>query len=107
MADGEAGAGLHDAALLAPLTEDTFLHNLHVRYKRDLIYVSVHSATDYIYTELPARGSRGARRDGGAGPGWIARSMDPRSGRPAKYCDFVFTIRRRHFYKCLTYSLRA
>ncbi|KAL0831691.1 hypothetical protein ABMA28_001238 [Loxostege sticticalis] len=44
MADGEAGAGLHDAALLAPLTEDTFLHNLHVRYKRDLIYTYVGNA---------------------------------------------------------------
>ncbi|XP_063826971.1 unconventional myosin-Ib-like [Ostrinia nubilalis] len=44
MADGDAGAGQHDAALLAPLTEDTFLHNLHVRYKRDLIYTYVGNA---------------------------------------------------------------
>lgn len=39
MAEGE-GAGHPDAVLLAPLSEDTFLHNLHVRYKRDIIYVS-------------------------------------------------------------------
>lgn len=32
--------GQCDAVLLAPLTEDTFLHNLHVRYKQDVIYVS-------------------------------------------------------------------
>lgn len=39
MAEAE-GAGQPDAVLLAPLSEDTFLHNLHVRYKRDIIYVS-------------------------------------------------------------------
>lgn len=38
MAEGE-GSGQPDAVLLAPLSEDTFLHNLHVRYKRDIIYV--------------------------------------------------------------------
>ncbi|CAH2267979.1 jg8423 [Pararge aegeria aegeria] len=39
MAEPEpAPAGLADAVLLAPLTEDSFLHNLHVRYKRDIIY---------------------------------------------------------------------
>ncbi|XP_050677968.1 unconventional myosin-Ia-like [Leptidea sinapis] len=41
MGEPEAGAGLADAVLLAPLTEDTFLHNLHVRYKRDIIYTWV------------------------------------------------------------------
>lgn len=35
-----AEPGQCDAVLLAPLTEDTFLHNLHVRYKQDVIYVS-------------------------------------------------------------------
>ncbi|KAH9637109.1 hypothetical protein HF086_013925 [Spodoptera exigua] len=40
MADAE-GVGQPDAVLLAPLSEDTFLHNLHVRYKRDIIYVSI------------------------------------------------------------------
>lgn len=40
MAEPES-AGLGDAVLLAPLTEDSFVHNLHVRYKRDIIYVSV------------------------------------------------------------------
>ncbi|XP_053605521.1 unconventional myosin-Ib isoform X2 [Plodia interpunctella] len=39
-----SGAGLADAVLLAPLTEDTFLHNLHVRYKRDIIYTYVGNA---------------------------------------------------------------
>ncbi|XP_063367206.1 unconventional myosin-Ib-like [Cydia amplana] len=45
MAD-EAGAdvGQSDAVLLAPLTEDSFLHNLHVRYKRDIIYTYVGNA---------------------------------------------------------------
>ncbi|XP_068627183.1 unconventional myosin-Ia-like [Battus philenor] len=37
-------AGLGDAVLLAPLTEDSFLHNLHVRYKRDIIYTYVGNA---------------------------------------------------------------
>lgn len=41
MAEAEVeGAGQPDAVLLAPLTEDSFLHNLHVRYKRDIVYVS-------------------------------------------------------------------
>ncbi|KAM3956157.1 LOW QUALITY PROTEIN: unconventional myosin-Ia [Aphomia sociella] len=47
MAEGEAGGagvGQPDAVLLAPLTEDTFLHNLHVRYKRDIIYTYVGNA---------------------------------------------------------------
>ncbi|CAG9787532.1 unnamed protein product [Diatraea saccharalis] len=51
MAEGEAsggggggGHGQPDAVLLAPLTEDTFLHNLHVRYKRDLIYSTLPSS---------------------------------------------------------------
>ncbi|PZC72441.1 hypothetical protein B5X24_HaOG211136 [Helicoverpa armigera] len=43
MADAEA-AGQADAVLLAPLSEDTFLHNLHVRYKRDIIYTYVGNA---------------------------------------------------------------
>ncbi|KAJ8724702.1 hypothetical protein PYW08_016176 [Mythimna loreyi] len=43
MAEGE-GAGQPDAVLLAPLSEDTFLHNLHVRYKRDIIYTYVGNA---------------------------------------------------------------
>ncbi|XP_052749532.1 unconventional myosin-Ia-like isoform X2 [Galleria mellonella] len=44
--DGEAAPahGQPDAVLLAPLTEDTFLHNLHVRYKRDIIYTYVGNA---------------------------------------------------------------
>ncbi|XP_013166457.1 PREDICTED: unconventional myosin-Ia-like [Papilio xuthus] len=37
-------AGLGDAVLLAPLTEDSFVHNLHVRYKRDIIYTYVGNA---------------------------------------------------------------
>nr|XP_026500362.1 unconventional myosin-Ib-like [Vanessa tameamea] len=45
MAEPEpAPAGLADAVLLAPLTEDSFLHNLHVRYKRDIIYTYVGNA---------------------------------------------------------------
>lgn len=36
--------GQADAVLLAPLTEDTFLHNLHVRYKHDIIYTYVGNA---------------------------------------------------------------
>ncbi|XP_045496386.1 unconventional myosin-Ia-like [Colias croceus] len=45
MAEPEAAsAGLADAVLLAPLTEDSFLHNLHVRYKRDIIYTYVGNA---------------------------------------------------------------
>lgn len=43
MAEAE-GAGQPDAVLLAPLSEDTFLHNLHVRYKRDIIYTYVGNA---------------------------------------------------------------
>nr|XP_037867511.1 unconventional myosin-Ia [Bombyx mori]XP_037867512.1 unconventional myosin-Ia [Bombyx mori] len=43
MAEGEA-TGVADAVLLAPLTEDTFLHNLHVRFKRDVIYTYVGNA---------------------------------------------------------------
>ncbi|GBP47445.1 Unconventional myosin-Ib [Eumeta japonica] len=35
-AGGAVGVG--DAVLLAPLTEDTFLHNLQLRYKHDIIY---------------------------------------------------------------------
>ncbi|XP_045514735.1 unconventional myosin-Ia-like [Pieris brassicae] len=42
MAEDEVG--LADAVLLAPLTEDSFLHNLHVRYKRDIIYTYVGNA---------------------------------------------------------------
>ncbi|XP_075976512.1 unconventional myosin-Ia-like [Anticarsia gemmatalis] len=43
MAEPE-GVGQPDAVLLAPLTEDTFLHNLHVRYKHDIIYTYVGNA---------------------------------------------------------------
>ncbi|XP_026330426.1 unconventional myosin-Ib-like, partial [Hyposmocoma kahamanoa] len=39
-----AEPGQCDAVLLAPLTEDTFLHNLHVRYKQDVIYTWVGNA---------------------------------------------------------------
>ncbi|XP_041968834.1 unconventional myosin-Ia-like [Aricia agestis] len=42
--EAEPPAGLADAVLLAPLTEDSFLHNLHVRYKRDIIYTYVGNA---------------------------------------------------------------
>ncbi|KAG6439092.1 hypothetical protein O3G_MSEX000479 [Manduca sexta] len=41
--EGDA-VGQADAVLLAPLSEDTFLHNLHVRYKRDIIYTYVGNA---------------------------------------------------------------
>ncbi|KAI8421349.1 LOW QUALITY PROTEIN: hypothetical protein MSG28_008361 [Choristoneura fumiferana] len=41
---GAGEAGQCDAVLLAPLTEDSFLHNLHVRYKRDIIYTYVGNA---------------------------------------------------------------
>ncbi|CAG9120721.1 unnamed protein product [Plutella xylostella] len=41
---GAGEAGLCDAVLLAPLTEETFVHNLHVRYKRDVIYTYVGAA---------------------------------------------------------------
>ncbi|CAB3226817.1 unnamed protein product [Arctia plantaginis] len=43
MAEPEC-VGQPDAVLLAPLTEDTFLHNLHVRYKHDIIYTYVGNA---------------------------------------------------------------
>lgn len=53
MAEPEpAPAGLADAVLLAPLTEDSFLHNLHVRYKRDIIYVSIYLTIYILHAEV-------------------------------------------------------
>lgn len=38
--DGEQEVGAWDSVLLDPLSEETFITNLHQRFKRDHIYVS-------------------------------------------------------------------
>jgi myosin-1 len=43
--DQEVGAW--DSVLLDPLTEDSFIANLHQRFKRDHIYVSCYSQNDW------------------------------------------------------------
>ncbi|KAG8253105.1 microtubule motor activity protein [Homalodisca vitripennis] len=42
----EQEVGAWDSVLLDPLTEDSFIANLHQRFKRDHIYVS--NITDYL-----------------------------------------------------------
>lgn len=49
--DQEIGAS--DAVLLDPLTEDTFIANLHQRFKRDQIYVSYFIYFIYISIKSP------------------------------------------------------
>ncbi|CAH1405965.1 unnamed protein product [Nezara viridula] len=41
MDGGEQEVGAWDSVLLDPLTEETFIGNLHHRFKRDHIYVSL------------------------------------------------------------------
>lgn len=39
----EQEVGAWDSVLLDPLTEDSFISNLHQRFKRDHIYVSLYT----------------------------------------------------------------
>ncbi|KAL4703843.1 hypothetical protein ACJJTC_016810, partial [Scirpophaga incertulas] len=64
--------GASDAALLSPLTEDSFLHNLHVRYKRDIIYTYAGNAVVCVNPCIPlplysAEAARAYVRLGGTG----------------------------------------
>lgn len=40
--------GCWDSVLLEILTEDSFINNLHQRYKRDQIYVSLVRAQNFV-----------------------------------------------------------